>query len=194
MTSRYVIEEEALLIKFQSGDRRALDKIFRIYHPALLFFANRLLINCDSANSQEVVLDTFFKVFERRESFVSFAGLKAFLYLSTKNACLNVIEKEKVRLKRLNKYTQDFEEFDDENILSRIVQTEVLRELRYAIELLPEQCRNVMQKLMEGKTAKEIAEELDITVSTVNSQKSRAVFLLKKSLSSSGMVFLLYYL
>lgn len=194
MTSRHEIEEKALLIQFQSGDRRAMDMIFQLYHPALIFFANRLLLNFDQASAQEVVLDVMLKTFELRETFKSYASVKAFMYISTKNRCLNVIEKEKVRLNRLNKYTQDLEELDDENILSKMIHIEVLRELSQSIEFLPEQCRNIMQKLMDGKTPKEVSEELDISVSTVNSQKARAISILKKTLSNKGIALLLFYL
>ncbi|MCS3531178.1 sigma-70 family RNA polymerase sigma factor [Chryseobacterium sp. JUb7] len=194
MTSRHEIEEKALLIRFQSGDRGAMNTIFRLYHPALIFFANRLLFNFDQASAQEVVLDVMLKTFELRETFKSYASVKAFMYISTKNRCLNVIEKEKVRLNRLNKYTQDLDELDDENILSKMIHTEVLRELSQSIEFLPEQCRNIMQKLMDGKTPKEVSAELDISVSTVNSQKARAISILKKTLSNKGIALLLFYL
>ncbi|AZB17462.1 sigma-70 family RNA polymerase sigma factor [Chryseobacterium indologenes] len=194
MTSRHEIEEKALLIRFQSGDRGAMNTIFQLYHPALIFFANRLLFNFDQASAQEVVLDVMLKTFELRETFKSYASVKAFMYISTKNRCLNVIEKEKVRLNRLNKYTQDLDELDEENILSKMIHTEVLRELSQSIEFLPEQCRNIMQKLMDGKTPKEVSAELDISVSTVNSQKARAISILKKTLSNKGIALLLFYL
>ncbi|KXH84889.1 sigma-70 family RNA polymerase sigma factor [Chryseobacterium kwangjuense] len=194
MTSRHEIEEKALLTKFQSGDRGAMNTLFQLYHPALIFFANRLLFNFDQAIAQEVVLDVMLKTFELRETFKSYAGIKAFMYISTKNKCLNFIEKEKVRLNRLYKYTQGFEELEDENILSKMIHTEVLRELSHSIELLPEQCRIIMQKLMDGATPKEISEELDISVSTVNSQKARAISILKKTLSNKGIAFLLFFL
>lgn len=164
MTSRHEIEEKALLIQFQSGDRAAMNMIFQLYHSALIFFANRLLFNFDQANAQEVVLDVMLKAFELRETFKSYASLKAFMYISAKNKCLDVIEKEKVRLNRLDKYTQGLDELDEENILSKMIHTEVLRELSHSIELLPEQCRIIMQKLMDGKTPKEVSEELDICI------------------------------
>jgi len=75
-----------------------------------------------------------------------------------------------------------------------MIHTEVLRELSQSIEFLPEQCRNIMQKLMDGKTPKEVSAELDISVSTVNSQKARAISILKKTLSNKGIALLLFYL
>lgn len=193
MTSKQEIEERALLTQFQSGDRTAFDKIFRLYHASLVFFANRLLINYGQVDAKEIVLDVFLKLHERRELFESFNSIKAFLYISTKNSCFKAIEKEKVRLKRFENYTSTFNESDEENILSQIVISEVYRELYQALDLLPEQCRIIMGQLMEGKTAKEVAEDLSISVSTINSQKARAISILKKRLSGAGIALLLLY-
>lgn len=193
MTSPNVIDERALLNNFKSGDELAFDKIFRFYNPALIFFANRLVVNFDQIDAQQIVLDIFVKLYENRATFESLNSIKAFLYISTKNSCLKSIEKEKVRLKRFDGYTSNFNESDDNNILSQIVLSEVHRELYQAIELLPEQCRIIMLQLMEGKTAREVAEDLSITVSTVNNQKARAISILKKRLSGAGIALLLLY-
>lgn len=193
MTPRNVIDERALLTQFQSGDRTAFDKIFRLYHSSLVFFSNRLLVNYGQIDAKEIVLDVFLKLHERRELFESFNSIKAFLYISTKNSCFNAIEKEKVRLKRFDNFTANFNESDEENILSQIVISEVHRELYQALDLLPEQCRIIMGQLMEGKTAKEVAEDLSISVSTINSQKARAISILKKRLSGAGIALLLLY-
>ncbi len=179
MKSTHEIEERALLTDFQSGDRMAFDKIFRLHHTALVFFANRLAINYDQIDAQEIVLDVFLKLHERKESLNS---IKAFRYISTKNSCFNAIEIEKVRLKRFDGFTANFKEPDKNNILSQIVLSEVYKELYQALELLPEQCRYIMQQLMDGKTPKEVSQELDISVSSINSQKARAIMLLKKRL------------
>lgn len=179
MTSRHEIEEKALFVRFQSGDRIAMNLVFQLYHPALIFFANRLLINFDRASAQEVAMDVMLKTFELRETFTSYASIKAFLYISTKNKCLDVIEKEKVRLKRPEKFTNEFEEYDEENILSKIIQTEVLRELSESIDLLPEQCRNIMQKLMGVKG------EVEKKLSVLESEKQ--AFLRSKWSSSSKL-------
>jgi len=192
MTSVYKIEERALLNEFKSGDRIAFDRIFEQYNPALVFFANRYLINFDQSNAKDLVLESFLKLYDRRESFASLASIKAFLYITVKNSCLSFIEKEKVRLKRFDRFTQDFDESED-SVLSRIVHAEVLQELYAAIDMLPDQYRLIMHKIIDGKTAKEISQELNMPVNTVNTQKSRAISLLKNKLSGAGIALLLFY-
>lgn len=192
MTSLNVIDERALLSKFQSGDRLAFDQIFSLYHSSLVFFANRLLLNIGMEISKDIVLDIFLKLYERKEAFATLSNIKAFLYISVKNSCLKVIEKEKVHQKRFDLYTKSFDEFE-RNVLDSIIQTEVYSELYHAIDLLPEQYRLIMSKIVNGDTPKEISEELGIPVSTINTQKSRAITLLKKSLSGAGIALLMIY-
>lgn len=192
MTSLNVIDERALLSKFQSGDRLAFDRIFSLYHSSLVFFANRLLLNIGMEISKDIVLDIFLKLYDRKEAFATLSNIKAFLYISVKNSCLKVIEKEKVHQKRFDLYTKNFDEFE-RNVLDSIIQTEVYTELYHAIDLLPEQYRLIMSKIVNGDTPKEISEELGIPVSTINTQKSRAISLLKKSLSDAGIALLMIY-
>jgi RNA polymerase sigma-70 factor (ECF subfamily) len=65
-------------------------------------------------------------------------------------------------------------------------------EISQAIAMLPEQCRNIMKMSYEqGMSGKQIAEAMQITVSTVNNQKARGILLLRKILSYKGMATLL---
>ncbi|WP_353151421.1 sigma-70 family RNA polymerase sigma factor [Chryseobacterium sp.] len=192
MTSRNVIDERALLEQFQSGDEMAFDRIFTMFHSPLVFFANRILLNIGMEISKEIVLDVFLKLYDRREAFETLSNIKAFLYISVRNSCIKVIEKEKVNQKRFDLYTKNFDEFE-KNVLDNIVQTEVYEELYKAIDRLPETYRQIMGRIVSGDTPKEISEELGIPVSTINTQKSRALSILKKSLSGAGIALLIIY-
>lgn len=191
MNKAPLIHEKELLTGLRDGDTRAFEEIFNHFQPALVFFADRLFGNRDIMAAEEIVQDIFIKLHYRKESFETLQHIKAFLYLATKNACLDKIAKERVRSQRFEKYIATFNESED-TLLRQIIYAEVLREVSQAIELLPEKCRIIMKQFFEeGKDAKEIARDLEITVSTVNNQKARAVTLLKKHLSGAGMALLL---
>ncbi|WP_164465172.1 RNA polymerase sigma factor [Chryseobacterium lactis] len=187
-----MIDERALLSQFQSGDEMAFDRIFTMFHSSLVFFADRLLLKIGKEISKDLVLDIFLKLYDRREGFETLSNIKAFLYISVRNSCIKAIEKEKVNQKRFDLYTKNFDEFE-KNVLDNIVQNEVYEELYQAIDLLPEPYRLIMGRLVTGDTPKEISEELGIPVSTINTQKSRALLLLKKSLSGAGIALLIIY-
>ncbi|RKT01753.1 RNA polymerase sigma factor [Chryseobacterium defluvii] len=189
------IDDEDVLKELRKGSDLAFECIYRHFQPSLIFFARRLLINFDIGESEEIVQDVFLKLYDKRKSFDSLSKVKAFLYLSTKNSCLNKIEKEKVQRKRFDLYIETFSEEDESFITSEIIYAEVVREVGLAIEELPEKCRIIIREFLDGnKNAKEIAEKLNITVSTVNNQKARGILLLKQKLSRSGTAFLLFNL
>jgi len=62
------------------------------------------------------------------------------------------------------------------------IKTDLVEEVRNAIEKLPGECRKVFKMLYQGKTAAEIAEILQISVNTVYVQKNRAMKALRLSL------------
>ncbi|PZU09501.1 MULTISPECIES: RNA polymerase sigma factor [Sphingobacterium] len=184
--------EELLLQRLHNGNQTAFNELFRMFHPALIFFSKRLLYNTGLDESEEIVQDVFIKFYDRKESFSSIEKIRAFLYITTKNACFDYIAKEQVRIRRYNKFVQNFNEEDESSIVREIIYAEVLREVSQAIETLPTKCREVMQRFfVYGMDAKEIAEELGITVSTVNNQKARAISILQKGLSGAGITLLL---
>lgn len=195
MTKFGTFNEEELLIRFKEGNTIAFEQLFFEFQPSLVFFANRLLGHDKILNAEEIVQDVFIKLNERRNSYETFTHLKSSLYLSTKNACLNSIEKEQVSKRRFEKFIESFNEVEDisleDVIASEVVHAEALRELNREIGLLPEKCREIIVKFFdEGMNASEIAEELGISLSTVNNQKSRGISILKKRLSGPALALL----
>lgn len=80
-------------------------------------------------------------------------------------------------------------DLDDQNALKEIIQSEVVTRIFSQVNTLPEQCRKViLMTFEEGKKPSQIAEEMDISVSTVNSQKMRGITLLRGKLSSEDFL------
>src|SRR5690606_22883208 len=100
-------------------------------------------------------------------------SIKAFLYLSVKNACRNHYKHEKV----VEKYrARQGELIEDDLVLSKIIEAEVMESLYHAIEKLPAGCREVVNlRYFEGMSIQEVAEQLNISVNTVKTQKMRAL-------------------
>lgn len=53
-----------------------------------------------AAQVEEIVQDTLFKLWQRRNDFDNYQSVKAFLYISTKNACMDGIDSEQRKLNR----------------------------------------------------------------------------------------------
>jgi RNA polymerase sigma-70 factor (family 1) len=187
-----LIREEELFARLQSGDEQAFDQLFRKFYPGLCFFARRF--TPFQGTAEEIVQDTLFKVWQRRENFDNYSSLKAFLYISTKNACRDSADKEQRKLNREHNWFLENDQVEPD-AEENIIYTEVLIEISQALDKLPEQCRKVMKMSYEqGMNGKEIAEVLQLSVSTVNNQKARGVSLLRKLLTTNTFTILMVLL
>lgn len=175
-------EEQQLLIGFQNGDQQAFNQLFRKLYPALCFFANRIVDN--KALAEEIVGDVFYKLWDRHAHFDNYSAIKAFLYISTRNACVNALEKEQTKRRNTQHFINQHPT-SEQPVLQEIILSEVLNELKQELNNLPAQCAKVMKMLYEDEMKpQEIADQLEITVSTVYNQKLRAISVLKKRLAS----------
>lgn len=171
--------------EFRIGNDQALAFFFDLHYKSLCYFATRL-VQSDS-EAEDIVSDCFFKLWQHRENFKTEPNIKAFLYISCRNACLNYLKHLKRRNSAQQLYFNQLEE-GEETILYQIIETEVLQILDAEIEALPEKCKKVFKLIyLEGKKTDEIAAALNLSVKTVRNHKARAIELLKTSFLKKGM-------
>jgi len=181
--------DDALLKRLNRGEEPAFEYFFHRFFPLMVTFARRFVV--DEVLAEEIVQDVFYKVWERQDSFTDVQALKAFLYIFIKNAAYNEISKLQNRHKHQTAYASE-KAMTEQSILKDIVRIEVCASLSTAIGSLPEQCQKIIQLLFEEeKKPMEIADELGISVSTVNSQKARGLMLLKQRLEGKDLDLLL---
>lgn len=184
MDNRNELSDYELFTLLRSKDIAAFDQIFEEFYRPLCFFASRIIQ--DRFDAQDIVQDIFVKFWQKENIPDAMDAVRAYLYVSVKNACFNHLEKSSVKIKHQQSLANT--DFEEATILNTIIQAEVLRQVFAAVDTLPEQCRKIIRMTFEeGKKAKEIAFELGITVSTVNNQKMRGLNLLKNRLSDEGL-------
>jgi RNA polymerase sigma-70 factor (family 1) len=166
-----------IIVSLKKGVPDALQTLLKHYYSALCLFAERLL--GDSAAAEDIVGESFVKLWNKRTDFENHQNLKAFMYITVRNACLNYLKQAKrdsLSKKQLAYLTGEKEEF----VLNEMIRAEVLKEIMDEISNLPEQCRKVLKLgYLEGMKNQEIADLLNISIHTVKNQKARAIQLLK---------------
>lgn len=178
-----------IIAEFKRGDQPALDYLFRLYYNALCFFAERLIQ--DRPAAEDIVTDTFMKLWERHTDFETQLNIKAFLYITTRNACLNFLKQVQRHANSKNELAY-LSAQDEDHTLNEIIRTEVLQELYEEIENLPTQCRKIFKmSYQHGLKNHEIAEKLQISPNTVKNQKVRAIQLLRVRLLKRNLFILL---
>jgi RNA polymerase sigma-70 factor (ECF subfamily) len=153
------------------------EKVFQLFHPALCFFARRL-VN-DAAIAQDIVTDVFVKFWEKRSDFNTVYSVKAFLYISTRNACLNHNHKVQYQSRIRENIRQQSNEIEV-NEMNEIIHAQVVHQVYNILNDLPEKCKEVMLlSYSKGLNCHEIARRMRLSVHTVRNQKNRGVHLVK---------------
>ncbi|HEX6431410.1 MAG TPA: sigma-70 family RNA polymerase sigma factor [Niastella sp.] len=165
------------VVQWHEDESVALASIYNRFYNPLVFFARRLLPN--SLAAEDIVAEIFMKYWQKEHNFNSVYAVKAFLYISTRNACIN----HRLKLQKQARLNADLrilaDEFDD-SVLTEITQSEVLRDVYYIVEALPVQCRKiVLLSYLGGLSNKQIARRLQLSVHTVRNQKVRGIQLVR---------------
>lgn len=177
-----------LIRSFKNGDAKAFEKLFQLHHKKLYGFLYKLLNSKHDA--EEIVQDTFVKIWERRKDFVEGNSFESFLFKIAKNSFLNLNRKKVNRrvvesniLLKQPTYSNQTEEY---------VLFEETREILDAIinDLPPKRQEIFILRRIEGLSRKEIAEKLDISVITVDSQLLKANKFIKEELKKYSLLIL----
>ncbi|HEX2937009.1 MAG TPA: RNA polymerase sigma-70 factor, partial [Bacteroidales bacterium] len=138
-----------LVHKIQNSDHSAIQWLYKKYYIGLCVYANRF-IKSKSA-SEEIVQQTFFKLWDKRDKLDIKESIQAYLFTTVKNKCLNYIKHEQI----VNRYNQtisqalyESEEYmavSQETGLSIFIARELEQKITTAIDNLPEQCREIFK-------------------------------------------------
>jgi RNA polymerase sigma-70 factor (ECF subfamily) len=172
--------EDDLLKKLKNGEEEAYHQLFNAYFSMLVAFALKYLGGLDLA--KEVVQNAFVKLFDKRNSLEISSNIKSYLFKMVYNDCLNFLNREKNILRLHNEYALRLDPSQDYIEISE--QTELEYKIYTAINKLPPQCQRIIrQSRFEGKKNQVIADELNISIRTVETQISKALKLLKAGIN-----------
>jgi RNA polymerase sigma-70 factor (family 1) len=135
----------------------------------------------DLDTGKEIVQDFFVHLYEIRSSVVITVSLESYLYQSVRNRCLNHIKQHQNQEKHLAQLQKEDESMED--IEADVERAELEHKIFRIIENLSPQCRRIFQlSRVQGLKNKEIAEQLNISKRTVETQISNALKALRSKL------------
>ena len=166
------------------GKEEAFAYVFRMYYSPLLNYAGRILKDVEAAN--DVVQECFCRLYDRSRELRKELQVRPYLYKSVYNACMDAIKHQKVESNYINQELLDF-------YFSKVVETPEAEQalldedlkgaIQDAINKLPERCREIfVLSKVDGLSNKQIAEQLNISMKTVEAQMTTAFVRLRKEL------------
>lgn len=161
------MKDYTLIEAFQAGDEFAFVGIYNRYKGAVYAFCLKMLL--DTEQAQDVMQETFLRVFENRGRLLKTSSFKSWLFTIARNQCLN-------SLRRSNRHT-DFDADVEYKIhvletpCSEMEKSEQVRFVsRYLAMLKPEYREVIVLREYQNLSYEEIAA---VTRSSISAVKSR---------------------
>ena len=179
----------------KAGKEEAYDYLFKVYYPRLKNYVLHYLK--DDELAEDVLQNSMIKLFENRRRIKS-QDAAAFLFIIVRNECLNelkVINKKRQYTEEINDY-KEIETLYNTNLLNdpahRMLYQELDSILNNAIERLPHKAKVIyMMSRIEGKTNKEIAAAMKLSIKAVEKHITQSNKTLRQLLIKEGYFALL---
>jgi RNA polymerase sigma-70 factor (family 1) len=176
-------EDIHLVSLLQKGNVASFDLLFEKYSSKLYGFALKYFKN--ETDAEELVQEVFVKVWENHQSLNSALSFKSYLF----TIALNQIRKhfnQKVVVLRYLENVQNNSEFTDQ--VTHDDYENMLRQIYLIINQMPQRRREIFLKSkIEGKCAKDVAAELNISPGTVDNQISEALRFIRNHLKNENI-------
>lgn len=180
-----------LVLKLQEGDVVAFDLAYEKYAGRLYGFTLKYLKSTDE--TEELVQSVFLKVWENHKTLRKEASFKSYLFTIAYNEICNIFRRRRhlqnfigKQLIENSRTSNETEELIDYN--SILVQVDKI------ITTLPERQRIIfMKSRKEGKSNKDIANELGLSSGTVDNYISESVKFIRSNLQDKNFSALLLF-
>lgn len=181
---------DSIEYRLSVGDEQVFELLYRKYFVRLCAFANKFLF--DPQLSEEVVQDVFFNLWKNRKNIKDDGTIKSYLFQSIHNKSINQLERQKVINKNSELIRFVYANSSEFDVHESLLAKELQKRSSEIIENLAPQCRKIfMMSRTLGKTHHEIADELQISIKTVETQISRALKKLRSELSEYMAIILI---
>lgn len=178
--------DEDLILAFQNGDVSAFEEIVRRYRDPLFNFVVRLL--GDSFFSEDIVQETFLRVYRNRHRYHQVAKFSTWIYTIASNLAKTELRRRKVRnffsISSKGEDEKDYDLVDNSIDIERDVDGVLKGEIILKeIHALPFHFREaVLLRDVQDLSYEEISQILNVPLGTVKSRVNRGRSRLQKKL------------
>lgn len=184
------LSDKQVFEAIREGNETAFEMLFKSYYQPLCRYAYSYLNDKDEA--EEIVQSTFILLWDKRKQIDIHSSTRSYLYRMVRNSCLNSLKHEKVKQQHAKVEISGGEPVY-EGATQPLAYSELEKNILEAMKDLPEQCRLVFQlSRFEELKYSEIAEQLDISVKTVENHMGKALKIMRERLKDYLPLFILF--
>lgn len=184
-------DDKSLAFQLSQGDEKAFEIIFKKYYQSLCLFSRQFLN--DDELAEESVQVIFVKIWEKRFSLSIDSSLESYLFRAVRNHCFNELQHKKTEYRYAQKMLEDSKhEIKTEEYF---LEPGLKEQIEVAIGLLPPKRKEIFRlSREEGMKYKDIAEQLEISIKTVEAQMGLALKFLREKLKDYSDSINLFFL
>lgn len=175
-------QEKFLKNGINQKESDAWKELYRYFYGTLCNYTTKIVV--DETVAEDIVQECFISIWNSSLHFQEMKALSVYLYRSVHNNALKYLRDKNVDNQRLQRWSKEQDDVEDVDFY-QAVEEELIRKLHVVIDQLPEQRKNILLLSIDGLTVQEIADQLNISINTVKTQKKRAYVFLKENLKQS---------
>jgi RNA polymerase sigma-70 factor (ECF subfamily) len=180
-----------LVEKLRTGDIKAFNLIYEKYSLKLYSFGLKYLKSTDEA--EELVQSVFVKLWENYRELKTETSFKSYLFTIAYNDMCKIFRKRKYDRRFIDDVLNSDFQFSyslDENIDQKSILTQVQK----IIDLLPEKQRTIFIKSkLEGKSTREISEELGLSPGSIDNYISKSLKFIRLRIRNENLSIALFF-
>jgi RNA polymerase sigma-70 factor, ECF subfamily len=168
-----LLDEKTLVLELKKGNIPAFERIFSLYHKRIYNFCLHLFQPSDKA--EETVQKVFVALWEQQEQVDENKPIASYLYAIARYMVYQEFRYQVYKKAAYDHFVQKSIDLN-ESTNDEVLYNELLSFLESVIEELPERQREIFKlSRFSGLTYKQIADKLNITENTVDTQIRRAL-------------------
>lgn len=149
-------EAQRMLEAFREGEEKGFSHFYRWLYGELLYYAFK--ITKDKIEAEDIVEESFIKIWERKENFFEAGKIKSWMYATVRNACFDQLRcnrKDKKGVDGLGILLEGNIQKGQDDLM---IEAEVVSNIYHHLNSLPPRCKTTLQLIfIEGKTLGEAA-------------------------------------
>lgn len=169
--------KEEVVSLLSSNPEGAMQILYQDYYEQMCSVVYRVLN--DSNASEDIVQEVFMEIWKKRDNIVFTTSIYGYLKRSCINRSLNYIRRNKMKFE--DESALQFQ-YNEDHTHNELEADDLKSIIARSVDSLPDRCRQVfVLSRYEHMTYKEISQELDISIKTVENQIAKALKVLKNN-------------
>lgn len=166
------------------------ESFYITWYSRVKYFARDYVLSEEEA--ENITQDVFLDFYQKRDSLDFHINVIAYLFTSVKNRCIDYLRRKLLEQEAASKMQEDFDlsfrmKFDSLEAfdMDGLSEDNIKNIIEKALNALPKRCREIfILSKLEGKKQKEIAEQLNVSVKTIETQMTIAYKKLREELKN----------